>query len=155
MERKLNKSRFALLFSALMMAALVAAVLPFGVSAAASTAAASCRTYYVIRSKDTAPFIAHTFGVRWKDIAKANDLVVGEKLETGLRLCIPPKSETTNNNDNTSTNTNSAGQTVPNNESNAVITINTSNGAIFINTESRIVAMSFCEPRSCRLQLSS
>lgn len=52
-----------------------------------------CRTFYTVKKGDTTPFIAHTFHLKWREIAKANDLIVGVKPKVGLRLCIPFASE--------------------------------------------------------------
>lgn len=52
--------------------------------------AATCVAYYVVKEGDTTPYIAHTFGLKWGEIADANDLEAGDKLVVGTRLCIPP-----------------------------------------------------------------
>lgn len=71
--------------------AILAAALPAPVQAAA------CQTYYTIKEGDTTASIAHTFKLKWGDIADANDMEYPYKLKVGKRLCIPPApSETTN-----------------------------------------------------------
>ena len=55
--------------------------------------AATCVAYYVVQEGDTTPKIAHTFNLKWGDIADANDLDPGDKLVVGDRLCIPPGSK--------------------------------------------------------------
>jgi LysM repeat protein len=52
--------------------------------------AATCVAYYVVQEGDTTPKIAHTYGLKWGEIADANDLNAGDKLVVGTRLCIPP-----------------------------------------------------------------
>jgi LysM repeat protein len=51
--------------------------------------AATCVAYYVVQEGDTTPKIAHTYGLKWGEIADANDLNPGDKLVVGTRLCIP------------------------------------------------------------------
>ena len=51
--------------------------------------AATCVAYYVVQEGDTTPHIAHTYGLKWGEIADANDLNAGDKLVVGTRLCIP------------------------------------------------------------------
>jgi hypothetical protein len=58
-------------------------------------AAQVCQTYYTVREGDTTPFIAHTFNLKWRDIANANDMKVGERPVTGQYLCIPPETVST------------------------------------------------------------
>jgi LysM repeat protein len=73
--------------------ALCAALLA-GMLAAASPQAAkavTCVLYYYVKKGDTTPRISHTFGLKWKQIAVANDLEEPYKLTIGQRLCIPPK----------------------------------------------------------------
>lgn len=48
-----------------------------------------CVAYYTVKEGDTTPKIAHTFGLKWGEIANANDLEYPYKLKPGLRLCIP------------------------------------------------------------------
>jgi LysM repeat protein len=77
-------------FSLLLALVLLAAFLP------QPAQAATCRTYHLVRESDTTPFIAHTYGLKWHEIADANDLKTGVKPEVGQVLCIPtPEEETT------------------------------------------------------------
>ncbi len=55
----------------------------------------SCDSYYKVREGDTSSSIAHTFGLKWKDIALANNIKDPSKLKVGQILCIPPKPYTT------------------------------------------------------------
>lgn len=78
------------IFSLVLALAVLAALLP------QPAQAATCRTYHLVRESDTTPFIAHTYGLKWHEIAGANDLKTGEKPEVGQILCIPtPEEETT------------------------------------------------------------
>lgn len=89
-----------LIFGLLMALALVAATFPQPAFAQAVT----CRTYYIVKEGDTTPYIAHTFGLKWIQIAAANKLEKGEKPAVGARLCIPPedfKADTTGGTRNT------------------------------------------------------
>lgn len=53
--------------------------------------AATCASYYFVRSGDTPVSIAQHFELKWREIAKANKLEYPYKLKVGQRLCIPPK----------------------------------------------------------------
>lgn len=55
--------------------------------------AATCRTYHWVSEGETTPYIAHTYKLKWREIAEANNLDIGEKPEVGQRLCIPPEEE--------------------------------------------------------------
>jgi LysM repeat protein len=70
--------------SMLVVLALVAAALP-----QSAHAAAKCIAYYTVKEGDRTPYIAHTFGMKWGDIALANKLEYPYKLKPGQRLCIP------------------------------------------------------------------
>lgn len=59
--------------------------------------AATCDTYYRIKSGDTKSSIAELFDLKWSEIADANDLRSGYIPKVGQRLCIP---ESNNNEDN-------------------------------------------------------
>lgn len=83
-----------ILFSVLLTLAVLAASLPQP-ALAAPLAATTCVTYHTVKSTDTAPRIAHTYGLKWREIAKANDLEYPYKLEEGQRLCIPPEGTST------------------------------------------------------------
>lgn len=52
-------------------------------------AAVTCRSFYVFREGDTKPYIAHTYDLSWKEIAKANNMNSSDKVKVGDRLCIP------------------------------------------------------------------
>jgi LysM repeat protein len=81
-------ARFAI--SAILALAVLGAALPQPVQAAVS-----CRAYYTVQTGDTTPHIAHTFNLKWKDIATANGMKVIDRLTTGQQLCIPVEEETT------------------------------------------------------------
>lgn len=83
-----NTSWLRLLMTALLLVAFVAAALPQPTQAQSAT---SCRTYYWPKEGDSTSFIAKTFGLKWRTIANANSLKVGELPEVGERLCIPFK----------------------------------------------------------------
>jgi LysM repeat protein len=53
--------------------------------------AATCRTYHYVREGDTIVSIAKTYGLKWREIADANNLDYPYDLDVGDRLCIPPK----------------------------------------------------------------
>jgi LysM repeat protein len=55
--------------------------------------AATCKSYYNVKSGDTKTSIAKKFGLDWSDIADANDMKVTEKPQVGDRLCIPYKND--------------------------------------------------------------
>jgi LysM repeat protein len=48
-----------------------------------------CRTWHVVQEGDTTPKISHTYGLKWRKIARANNLPIPTKLSVGQRLCIP------------------------------------------------------------------
>jgi hypothetical protein len=75
-------------FSLVLAFALLAAFLP-----QPAQAAVTCRTYHLVRESDTTPYIAHTYGLKWHEIAEANDLKIGERPNVGQILCIPTEEE--------------------------------------------------------------
>ncbi|MEJ2266938.1 MAG: LysM domain-containing protein [Anaerolineales bacterium] len=75
-------------FSLVLALALLAAFLP-----QPAQAAVTCRTYHLVRESDTTPYIAHTYGLKWHEIAEANDLKIGERPNVGQILCIPTEEE--------------------------------------------------------------
>ena len=62
--------------------------------------AATCDSYYRIKSGDTKSSIAELFDLKWSDIADANDLGSGYIPKVGQRLCIPEKSTDDEDNPN-------------------------------------------------------
>jgi hypothetical protein len=113
-------------FSALLVLAILTMALP-----QAGLAQTACRTYYTVREGDTKPSIAHTYGVKWSEIAAANDLSVEGNPPVGVQLCIPEVSsenETTGGQPKTQVNE-------PKNEADAVIQISISGGRISIHTD--------------------
>lgn len=78
------RRRMIALMGTFILIALVAAALP-----QAAHAASKCVAYYTVKEGDTTPSIAHTFGMKWGDIALANNLTYPWKLKPGQRLCIP------------------------------------------------------------------
>lgn len=95
-----------------------------------SAQAATCQAYYTVHEGDTTPYISHTFGFKWKDIAAANDMEPWEPLTVGQRLCIPPADKSTKN---TSTSSETSGVKVkqPADESNAKFLVNISASRIY------------------------
>lgn len=75
-------------FSLVLALALMATLLP-----QPAQAAVTCRTYHLVRESDTTPFIAHTYGLKWHEIAQANDMKPADKLTVGQSLCIPTAEE--------------------------------------------------------------
>jgi len=55
--------------------------------------AATCESYYTVKSGDTKTSIAKKFGLDWSDIADANDMDNSDKPKVGDRLCIPFKDD--------------------------------------------------------------
>lgn len=123
-------ARWKLVFSALLLLALLAAALPQAAHAQTQTI---CRTYHLVREGNTKPFIANTYGVKWKEIAAANDLNVEAKPEVGSQLCIPEVS----NDEEKDVVTRGPKKLVsqPDDESRAIIEITTSGGQIRIHTD--------------------
>ena len=54
-----------------------------------ASAATTCRTYYVVQDGDTTPKLSHTFDLKWREIADANELPYTWKPVAGTKLCIP------------------------------------------------------------------
>lgn len=77
--------------------ALVSILAPLAFAAPAQ-AAVVCRAYHTVVEGDRTPTIAHTYGLRWREIAKANNLEDMEKLIVGTVLCIPSDDAITNQN---------------------------------------------------------
>jgi LysM repeat protein len=119
--RKMNKlllpGKFA--FSATLVLAMLATFLPQTV-----LAASNCQSYYTFRPGDTTPSISQFFGLKWKDIATANDMKANEKPSIGQVLCIPaqstPKSKKATSASNTTIN---KGVFLPPSESGAIFTV--------------------------------
>lgn len=86
MSPRFVKTGFALLLAL----ALVAASFPTNV-----LAAAKCVAYYTVKEGDTTPKISKTFGLKWREIAKANDLELTWKPVPGTYLCIPAEGSIT------------------------------------------------------------
>lgn len=78
------RHRMIALIGTFILIALIAAALP-----KTAHAASKCVAYYTVKEGDTTPYIAHTFGMKWGDIALANNLTYPWKLKPGQRLCIP------------------------------------------------------------------
>jgi hypothetical protein len=69
------------------------------VAVPATALAATCAQYYTFKAGDKKSEIAHTYGLSWKEIARANNLTVDERPVRGQQLCIPvAKSAVTNPN---------------------------------------------------------
>jgi LysM repeat protein len=72
-----------IVISVLLVLVVVAAALP------QPAQAASCKVYYTVQKGDKTGAIARTYGVKWIEIAAANDLERPYKLTEGDQLCIP------------------------------------------------------------------
>lgn len=80
-----NRSQriFRLLISAIMVLSVALATLPQPVQAA------SCQAYHTVKKGDKTGVIANAYGVKWIEIAAANNLQKPYKLVEGQQLCIP------------------------------------------------------------------
>ncbi len=76
---------FRITLSVLLVLVLAAAALP------QSAQAASCKAYHTVQKGDKTGTIARMYGVKWIEIAAANDLERPTKLVVGDQLCIPFK----------------------------------------------------------------
>lgn len=76
-------------FALLLALALVAGSFPHN-----ALAATKCVAYYTVQEGDTTPKISKTFGLKWRKIAKANDLQLAWKPVPGTYLCIPAEEST-------------------------------------------------------------
>lgn len=83
-KRTINRS-ISIAISVLLVIAVLAATLP------GQAMAASCQAYYTVQRGDKTGTIARHFGVKWIEIAAANDLEKPYKLTEGEQLCIPFK----------------------------------------------------------------
>jgi murein DD-endopeptidase MepM/ murein hydrolase activator NlpD len=52
-------------------------------------AAGVCLSYYTVQEGDTTPRIAHSYGIKWRQIAEANNMKPPYKIKTGDVLCVP------------------------------------------------------------------
>jgi LysM repeat protein len=109
--------------------ALLAAILPQPVQAATT-----CRAYYTVKKGDTTPYISQTFNLKWRDIAKANDMDPGDKLTVGQRLCIPPESASTKEESSTTSTGNKTKVRVPETDENAVVLVSITGRRIGLTT---------------------
>jgi LysM repeat protein len=136
METKRKSYRFGqlrLVFSLLLVLTFVVAALP----QQRAQAAVTCVTYYWFKEGDTTPYIAHTFGLKWKEIALANDMDPWDKPEVGQRLCIPAPNTTTTTTKKTGTSeetTSGVRVEQPADEDNAVISASISGYKITVST---------------------
>lgn len=64
--------------------ALALAALP-----APAQAAGICLSYYTVQEGDTTPKIAQSYGIKWREIAEANNMKPPYKIKTGDVLCVP------------------------------------------------------------------
>lgn len=71
----------------LLVLAVLMAALPRPAQAAVQ--ADSCGRTHVVQEGETTGQIAHRYGLKWSEIARANDLKRPYELEAGQRLCIP------------------------------------------------------------------
>lgn len=71
--------------------ALALAVLP-----TPAQAVGVCLSYYTVQEGDTTPRIAHLYGIKWRQIAEANNMKPPYKIKTGDVLCVPAEGGATN-----------------------------------------------------------
>lgn len=74
-----------MVLAAILVLALISAALPQQVNAA------SCKAYHTVQKGDKTGTIARTYGLKWIEIAAANNLSKPYNLEEGQQLCIPFK----------------------------------------------------------------
>jgi len=84
-----NTNFLKAVFAILIALTFVAGSLP--ISALAAT---KCVAYYTVQEDDTTPKVSKTFGLKWREIAKANDLELAWKPVPGTYLCIPAEIST-------------------------------------------------------------
>jgi hypothetical protein len=70
-------------------AVLIALALVTGSLPRSANAATKCVEYYTVQEDDTTPKISQTFGLKWREIADANDLERAWKPVPDTYLCIP------------------------------------------------------------------
>ncbi len=93
------KSKYlTIVMAVLLTLAFVAGAFPHNASAAVK-----CVAYYTVKEGDTTPKISHVHGLKWRDIADANDLERAWKPEEGVRLCIPAGGSVSTSTDEEST----------------------------------------------------
>lgn len=90
--RKAFKKLGMALVSLTLVLSFLAVSLPQPVKAA--TDAVSCDTYYTVKSGDTIRTIAQAYGLKWRDLASANNLNYPYKVKVGQKLCIPASEDT-------------------------------------------------------------
>ncbi len=66
-------------------------VIALGPQMTAQAASTTCSRYYTVQKGDRTPTIAHTFGLKWKEIRIANKLDENYQPKAGDVLCIPVK----------------------------------------------------------------
>lgn len=54
--------------------------------------AVTCARYHIVKAGDTTSSIAHTYKLKWREIAQANNLTYPYNLKVGQKLCIPTTS---------------------------------------------------------------
>jgi hypothetical protein len=77
--------------SILIALSMTAAALPQPAFAAGATTA-TCASNYTVKKSDTKSSIADAYGLKWWEIAKANNMPANPKPVVGATLCIPTKS---------------------------------------------------------------
>jgi LysM repeat protein len=88
MKHKIHKFWGIKAIRLLIVAALLAALLPFAVQPQ-SAQAATCGVYHIVKAGDTTVKIAQSYDIKWKEIARANSLKAPYRLTVGQQLCIP------------------------------------------------------------------
>jgi LysM repeat protein len=85
--KKALKKLGVALMSLTLILSFLAVSLPQPVKAATDTVA--CDTYYTVKSGDTLRSIAQAYGLKWRDLAEANNIKSPYKVKVGQKLCIP------------------------------------------------------------------
>lgn len=132
MKHKLNLKRLVRSWRTVIYAGLILALLAVAVPQSVQ-AATTCRAYYTVKDGDTTPYISHTYNLKWRDIANANDLDLEDKLTVGQRLCIPPESASTKE-ETTSSTGNKTKVRVPETDANAVVLVSITGKRIGLTT---------------------
>ena len=109
--------------------ALLAAIFP-----QSAQAASTCRAYYTVKKGDTTPYISHTYNLKWRDIADANDMDPGDKLTVGDVLCIPPESASTKEESTSTESGNKTKVRVPETDQKAVVLVSITGKRIGLTT---------------------
>jgi LysM repeat protein len=89
----LSRRSLQLFIGVLLALSLVVAAIPQNAQAYSYS---YCKTWYYVQEGDSTPKIAHKYGLKWREIARANNLRIPTKLTVGQRLCIPTEGTVVN-----------------------------------------------------------